>query len=78
MARVYNFRNFCAIFGQFYQVFVLFEILELFEYFVNRYSIFELQLFLLESETLGITPADYLAVYIRFATKTAQVKDYVL
>ena len=30
------------------------------------------------SGSKGITPADYLAVYIRFATKTAQVKDYVL
>ena len=30
------------------------------------------------SGSKGITPADYLAVYIRFATKTGQVKDYVL
>ena len=33
-------------------MYVLFEILELFEYFAINYSIFELQLFLLESETL--------------------------
>ena len=33
-------------------VFVLFEILELFEYLVAKYSIFEVELFLLESETL--------------------------
>ena len=37
-------------------VFVLFEILELFEYLVAKYSIFEVELFLLESETLVAPP----------------------
>ena len=41
-----------SIWIEFLQVFVLFEILELFEYFVKNYSIFELQVFLLELETL--------------------------
>ena len=45
---------FGEIFAQSKQVFVLFEIFELFEYFAKKYSIFELQLFLLESETLDL------------------------
>ena len=36
-------------------VFVLFEILELFEYLLAKYSIFEIQLFLLELEALIAT-----------------------
>ena len=35
-------------------VFVLFEILELFEYLMAKYSIFEVQLFLLELEALDV------------------------
>ena len=41
-----------AIFAGFTVVFVLLEILELFEYLEAKYSIFEVELFLLESETL--------------------------
>ena len=48
-----------AIWGSNFQpflvVFVLFEILELFEYLMAKYSIFEVQLFLLELETLAMT-----------------------
>ena len=39
--------------ADFLVVFVLFEILELFEYLVSKYSIFEVKLFVLESETLA-------------------------
>ena len=40
------------IFADSLAIFALFEILELFEYLVAKYSIFEDELFLLESETL--------------------------
>ena len=40
------------LFEPFLVVFVLFEILELFEYLMAKYSIFEVQLFLLELEAL--------------------------
>ena len=36
-------------------IFEPFEILELFEYLVAKYSIFEVELFLLELETLAMT-----------------------
>ena len=36
-------------------VFVLFELLELFEYLVTKYFIFEVELFVLELETLIIS-----------------------
>ena len=41
-----------VVFEGFRVVFELFEILELFEYLVAKYSIFEVELFLLELETL--------------------------
>ena len=41
-----------VVFEGFRVVFELFEILELFEYLVAKYSIFEVKLFVLESETL--------------------------
>ena len=41
--------------SRFFVVFVLFEILELFEYLMSKYSIFEVQLFLLELEALLLT-----------------------
>ena len=41
--------------ADFLVVFVLFEILELFEYLITKYSIFEVELFLLELETLPMT-----------------------
>ena len=44
-------------------LFVLFELFELFEYFVKNYSIFELQVFLLELETLGKTNLFYVNAF---------------
>ena len=44
-----------VVFEGFRVVFELFEILELFEYLVAKYSIFEVKLFVLESETLVFT-----------------------
>ena len=43
-----------VVFEGFRVVFELFEILELFEYLVANYSIFEVKLFVLESETLDV------------------------
>ena len=40
--------------GQMFELFELFEIFELFEYLIYYYSIFDLQLFLFESETLHL------------------------
>jgi len=34
------------------QIFEIFDLFELFEYLIDKYSIFDLQLFLFESETL--------------------------
>ena len=41
-----------SFFANYKVVFELLEILELFEYLATKYSIFEVELFLLESETL--------------------------
>ena len=48
-----------VVFAYFKEVFVLLEILELFEYLMDNYSIFELELFLLELETLVSTLASH-------------------
>ena len=42
------------LFEPFLVVFVIFEILELFEYLMAKYSIFKVQLFLLELEALAL------------------------
>ena len=47
------------IFADFVVIFELFEILELFEYLEANYSIFEVELLLLESETLIRTITNY-------------------
>ena len=51
-------RNFLVVFADFRVVFVLLEILELFEYLVAKYSLFEDELFLLELETLLLSNSD--------------------
>ena len=38
--------------GQIFEVLKVFELFELFEYLIEKYSIFDLQLFVFESETL--------------------------
>ena len=40
--------------GQIFEVLKVFELFELFEYLIEKYSIFDLQLF--ESETLVLSP----------------------
>ena len=38
--------------GQIFEVLKVFELFELFEYLIEKYSIFDLQVFVFESETL--------------------------
>ena len=38
--------------GQIFKLFEIFELFELFEYLIEKYSIFDLKLFVFESETL--------------------------